>query len=171
MELSTIDALNAQLLEIYASLEKAQERLTATPEWVECDRLIGQVKSLQTSIQEEKYRLDQEVYETTKAEIITAGFEVRTGHTTSSTNHRSTQSQNGETWKFLILNSKLPKVEHIDETSGDTNVCFDGVESDDALSSLQMVLGYGETEQEAWSDAITTWNYDEDRKRVLAFTI
>ena len=78
-------------------------------------------------------------------------LECRTGHDTSSTNHRDWQSDNGETFTFVIVNTDCPRITHIGETSRHTWVHLEGQEH--AEDHEDILLGSGQTEAEAWEDA------------------
>lgn len=158
-----IEDLKAQLQEAIQQSNAANDVLEALPEFkhlVECRSVVSK---LERQIKVEQEHIAALQVEQIKQEILTAGFKVRHGHTTGSTNHRDWQSDNGEPWTFLIVHSSRPQIAHVSESSrGESYTDIDGHNFNE-----NWVLGYGETEEEAWEDAIDTWKEEEYRTKAL----
>jgi hypothetical protein len=155
--------LKQQLEQAIKHRLKCKETLEALSEWQFLQEANQLVSQLETEIRTEEKRLKKESEERSKQEIIDAGFEVRTGHTTGSTNHRDWQSDDGEPWTFLIVHSSRPQVKHVSESSrGESISTIDGSDFNE-----EWLLGHGETEEEAWEDAIENWVDSETKELAL----
>lgn len=78
-------------------------------------------------------------------------YELRTGHTVSSKSGREEQ------FKFLVCLKDFTRIERISEFPSVTWVGLEGVKCSVTLSDMldaRHVVGYGETEEEAWLMAL-----------------
>jgi hypothetical protein len=146
----------AQAVEVESICRTALESLQ---EFRDLQEAVQAVKELRKQIDLEQSKINGENAQRMKQEIIAAGFEIRTGHTTGSTNHRDWQSDNGEPWTFLIVHASVPQVTHVSESSRGE----DFVMADDSDFNEAWLLGHGETEDEAWEVALENW-VDEEFK-------
>ena len=102
----------------------------------------------------EEERLNRQLMEPTKKELLAMGFECRSGHKTGSTNHRGHQSDNGEPWTFVVVRKDRPAISHILEQSR-------GISVSPVQFNPNWILGNGETEDEAWELSCENWMDDE----------
>jgi hypothetical protein len=158
-----LEQIEAQLKEAVQKRADCQSALNALPEFQRLIEAEQVVKNLNDLKKAEVDRLNAEKVEQVKEEIIKAGFEVRKGHSTSSTNHKHWQSDEGEPWTVLIVHNSRPEVRHVSESS--TKETFSTVDKSEFQE--QWLLGHGETEEEAWENAIESWNDEETRAAAL----
>jgi hypothetical protein len=161
--MTDLNELKAQLDRAVEELNRHKLALESLPEFKAVKDAEGLVIDIQSQIITEGERLEAERLGKVKEEILQAGFEVRHGHTTSASNHHRRTSEDGEPWTYLIVLSSRPKVSHISEWSRDITIeCEgEGFEAD-------WILGHGETEEEAWEDAASTWGDKDYRALALA---
>ena len=158
-----LDQLKAQLQEAIQKSVAANQALEALPEFQSLTKYRSAVNELEQQIKIEEERIAVEQAEQTKQEILAAGFEIRSGHSTGSTNHRDWQSDDGEPWTFLIVHSSRPHIAHVSESSrGESYTDVNNNDFDE-----NWVLGHGETEKEVWEDAIDSWQDDDLKTKAL----
>jgi len=148
MELAKkLDEAQNQLKEATASLQSCVEFTRVQ----EAEKKVRSVEELIKG-QEEKFKKEQ--FESKKNELQRKGHKVVVGHTTSATNHHGRTSDDGEPYTFLIVAQGSPKVLHVSENSRGIRVFFllDGEKEEEV--DPDWIVGSGETEQEAWEDAI-----------------
>jgi hypothetical protein len=155
--------LRQQLEQAIKHRLRCKEVLEALPEWKFLQEASQLVSQIEAEIHAEEERLKKKNEERSKQEIITAGFELRAGHTTGSTNHRDWQSDKGEPWTFLIVHSSRPQVKHVSESSRGESIST----VDDSDFNQEWLLGHGETEEEAWEDALENWVDSEIKELAL----
>jgi hypothetical protein len=98
------------------------------------------------------YNMSEQV----KAQIIEAGFELRTGHQTISCADYAWQSVDGKDWTYVIVHKLRPQVQRIAEWSR-------GLYTTDINGNNfpeKWIVGYGTTEDEAWLEATTYWDVE-----------
>jgi hypothetical protein len=128
------------------SLDELRKQLT------EAEKTVFELKS---RIKEHE-RIRQERIDQNNKPIIAAGYEVRTGHETF-----STHGDWGDTWKFVIVHKTSPRINRIELNRGEVS-CYIGT-SPQFVSNDRFILSCGETEQDAWENAIYDWNQIEDK--------
>lgn len=92
--------------------------------------------------------------ELTKVKIIEAGFEVRTGHKTVSTSMHPWASPGGKEWYYLIVHNSRPAIACVAEWSQGLLA----IDFNNNYFPEKWIVGFGETELEAWVEATTYWS-------------
>ena len=159
-----LDKLKTELTAANQALTDASTLLEATTEYKKVQQAKSAVEDLKNKIKDEEIKVANDKAEKVKVEIIEAGFELRSGHTTSATNHHGRTSENGEPYTYLIVHKKRPQIDHVSESSN--NTYYTDINDNDF--DADWVLGYGESEEDCWEDAIYTWKYEDYRIAALA---
>jgi hypothetical protein len=90
------------------------------------------------------------------------GFECRTGHFVEFLGSCTIDSQSdlGETYKFVIVQKSLPKIKTIEEWSNGITIKWESGDEDYFLEDPEdYIEGHGEFEAEAWASAVENNSY------------
>jgi hypothetical protein len=157
--MNSSQSITDKLKTLKSELELAQQILEDTPEWKNLMEIQKNIAGFQAGF-----------FEQTKSEILAAGFEVRL-HTRIDFNgdlDNSIQAQ--KHWRCIILKQTLPSILELTVCSScyhEASVMFQNYESE----SSDVIIGHGETEYEAWMEAVKIWNDTKSRNRILQFSI
>jgi hypothetical protein len=154
--MSDLDELRRKLIEAENNQKLKRKALEASIEFREAREADQSVSDLLHKIWQENQRIRQERIDQNNKPIIAAGYEVRTGHGTS-----SGIGDNGDNWIFVIVHKTSPRINRILIFQGEVS-CLVGKPIEVKVSE-DFILGHGETEQQAWEDAIDCWNDIEDK--------
>jgi hypothetical protein len=110
------------------------------------------VQFLQEKFNKLQEQVDLERLERIKKQLIEKGFECRSGHTTSSPADSEWVSYDGAPWTFVVVPSTYPQITHISEKD-----CSADILTNNGETFINNTLGHGQTESEAWADAVDTW--------------
>jgi hypothetical protein len=92
---------------------------------------------------------------TTTSKLKELGFECRSDHPTMGF---GSACNAGDKFTFLVVRDKLPTVRCVSEYSDSGESSLQLIGSPDFMYEvLDLCLGYGETESEAWDDAVLRW--------------
>jgi|688.fasta_scaffold1178079_1 hypothetical protein len=92
---------------------------------------------------------------TTTSKLKELGFECRSSHPTMGF---GSSCNAGDKFTFLVVRDKLPMVRCVSEYSDSGESSLQLIGSPDFMYEvLDLCLGYGETESEAWDSAVMYW--------------
>jgi len=111
-------------------------------------KLLSDLKKLQ----EEEYQKKQIQLHIER--LKKEGYELRTGHLTSSTRTDEWQSEDGESYTFLVVHKDTPKIREMLECSFEA-IPLIGDPGSGKVLEPETILGSGKTEDLAWKSAVT----------------
>lgn len=157
-----------RLIELNNLRDRAVRRLQELPEYKIVQQLNTEVDKVKQEIKEEEEKLKQEQFEKTKQELIDAGFELRHGHMTGASNQDGRTSDNGEPYTFLVVHCSRPKILEIFEWSKGQSIAYEDERQEFKQDWIgHGWIGHGESEEDAWLDAINNWADEEIRAIAL----
>lgn len=161
--------LQEQLFAATEVLANAEANLQLSVEFLAVKEAKKLVYSLTQQLEKEKKLAKLAELNKNKTNLINLGFVCQTGHTTSASNHHNRTSDDGEPYTFLIIHSSKPKVENVIEWSNGISVTWKNLsdlKNSYPNSHEEWIVGYGETEKEAWEEAVYSWsNFSEEEKQ------